>query len=60
MSQPHIPAVASETPVKAARPRQSSSIPLRIFAVCLTSALVGVNYTNYRQFYACLRVNLAF
>jgi nitrate/nitrite transporter NarK len=58
MSQPHIPAVASETPVEAARRRQSSSIPLRIFAVCLTSALVAVNYTNYGPLIPALRSEL--
>jgi nitrate/nitrite transporter NarK len=58
MSQPHIPAVASETPVEAARQRQSSSIPLRIFAVCLTSALVAVNYTNYGPLIPALRSEL--
>src|SRR5260370_7303541 len=58
MSQPHIPAVASETPDEAARPRQSSSIPLRIFAVCLTSALVAVNYTNYGPLIPALRSEL--
>ncbi len=58
MSQPHIPIVASETPDEAARPRQSSSIPLRIFAVCLTSALVAVNYTNYGPLIPALRSEL--
>jgi cyanate permease len=58
MSQPHIPAVTSETPVEAARPRQSSSIPIRIFAVCLTSALVAVNYTNYGPLIPALRSEL--
>ena len=58
MSQPHIPAVASETPDEAARPRPSSSIPLRIFAVCLTSALVAVNYTNYGPLIPALRSEL--
>jgi cyanate permease len=58
MSQPHIPIVTSETPVEAARQRQSSSIPLRIFAVCLTSALVAVNYTNYGPLIPALRSEL--
>src|SRR5258706_2726391 len=58
MSQLHIPAVASKTPDEAARPRQSSSIPLRIFAVCITSALVAVNYTNYGPLIPALRSEL--
>src|SRR5258708_22169798 len=47
MSQPNSPIAASETPEAVVRQRPSSSIPLRIFAVCLTSVLVAVNYTNY-------------
>jgi nitrate/nitrite transporter NarK len=47
MSQPRIPIAASQIPEDALRQRQPSSIPLRIVAVCLTSALVSVNYTNY-------------
>lgn len=58
MSQPRTPIVTSETPVKAGRQRSSSSIPLRIFAVCLTSALVAVNYTNYGPLIPTLRSEL--
>ncbi|HEX6482068.1 MAG TPA: MFS transporter [Ktedonobacteraceae bacterium] len=47
MSQPHSPIAASETSEDVVRQTRSSSIPLRIFAVCLTSVLVAVNYTNY-------------
>jgi nitrate/nitrite transporter NarK len=47
MSQPNSPIAASETPEAVVRQRPSSGIPLRIFAVCLTSVLVAVNYTNY-------------
>jgi nitrate/nitrite transporter NarK len=47
MSQPHSPIATPEMSEDAVRQRQSSSIPLRIFAVCLTSVLVAVNYTNY-------------
>jgi nitrate/nitrite transporter NarK len=47
MSQPHSPIAASKIPENVVRRRASSSIPLRIFAVCLTSILVAVNYTNY-------------
>lgn len=47
MSQPHSPIATPQMAEDAVRQRQFSSIPLRIFAVCLTSALVAVNYTNY-------------
>src|SRR5438445_12496039 len=47
MSQPNSPIAATETPEAVVSQRPSSSIPLRIFAVCLTSVLVAVNYTNY-------------
>ncbi len=47
----------SETPGEAGAQRRSS-IPLRIFAVCLTSVLVAVNYTNYGPLIPVLRSEL--
>lgn len=38
--------------------KQSSSIPLRIFAVCLTSVVVAVHYTNYGPLIPIMRAEL--
>ena len=58
MSQPHSPIATPQMAEDAVRQRQFSSIPLRIFAVCLTSALVAVNYTNYGPLIPALRSEL--
>jgi cyanate permease len=41
-----------------AKRRQPSSIPLRIGAICLTSAVTAVNYTNYGPLIPILRTDL--
>ncbi len=38
--------------------RKISSIPVRIFATCFTSAIVAVNYTNYSPLIATMRAEL--
>ncbi len=47
MSQSRSPVVATQTSQEIPQRRQLNSIPLRIFALCLTSAVVAVHYTNY-------------
>jgi len=57
MSQP--PTVfAAKTLQEPAKRRQPSSIPLRIGAICLTSAVTAVNYTNYGPLIPILRADL--
>ena len=57
MSQP--PTVfAAKTLQEPAKRRQPSSIPLRIGAICLTSAVTAVNYTNYGPLIPILRTDL--
>src|SRR6266487_748690 len=41
-----------------AKRRQPSSVPLRIGAICLTSAMTAVNYTNYGPLIPILRTDL--
>ena len=41
-----------------AKRRLPSSIPLRISAICLTSAVTAVNYTNYGPLIPVLRTDL--
>src|SRR5206468_6979617 len=48
----------AETLQKPAKRRQPSSIPLRIGALCLTSAVTAVNYTNYGPLIPVLRADL--
>jgi nitrate/nitrite transporter NarK len=47
MSQPRSDVFTEGTPPEQTRHRQPSSVPLRIFAVCVTSVVVAVHYTNY-------------
>ncbi len=49
MSQQHIPVQPVDTQAEAFRPHphKAGNIPLRIFAICLTSVVVAVHYTNY-------------
>lgn len=47
MSQPFSSSSPAEPSEAIARGKSPSSIPLRIFAVCLTSVAVAVHYTNY-------------
>jgi nitrate/nitrite transporter NarK len=57
MSQP--PTVfAAEMLQEPAKRRQPSNIPLRIGALCLTSAVTAVNYTNYGPLIPILRTDL--
>jgi nitrate/nitrite transporter NarK len=58
MSQPPPPIFASTTLQEPAKHRQPSSIPLRIAALCLTSVVTAVNYTNYGPLIPVLRTNL--
>lgn len=53
-----LPSSALQTPEATIRQKQPSSVPLRIFAACLTSATVAVNYTNYSPLIAVLRAAL--
>src|SRR5438093_4847244 len=45
--QPRTPIAATPLLGEAPQHKQSASIPLRIFASCLTSVVVAVHYTNY-------------
>src|SRR5438270_340377 len=45
--QPHTPSVAASLPGKVPQRKQPANIPVRIFAICLTSVVVAVHYTNY-------------
>src|SRR5437868_14337408 len=45
--QPRTPIAATPLLGEAPQHKQSASIPLRIFASCLTSVIVAVHYTNY-------------
>ena len=57
MSQP--PTVfAAKTLQEPTKRRQPSSVPLRIGALCLTSAVTAVNYTNYGPLIPILRIDL--
>jgi nitrate/nitrite transporter NarK len=45
--QPHTPSVAAPLPGEVPQRKQPANIPVRIFAICLTSVVVAVHYTNY-------------
>jgi nitrate/nitrite transporter NarK len=47
MSQPRPDSSDLAIPTEARAQRRASSVPLRIFAACITSVVVAVNYTNY-------------
>src|SRR5947209_19468172 len=47
MSQSRSPLVVTQTSTEALQWKQRNNFPLRIFALCLTSAVVAVHYTNY-------------
>src|SRR5579863_532658 len=47
MSQPRSPLISAPGDGEIAARKRLSSIPLRIFAICLTSVVVAVHYTNY-------------
>ncbi len=54
--------MASASPLQSspdiARKQKPSSIPLRIFAACLTSVIVSVHYTNYSPLITTIRAAL--
>src|SRR2546428_13680294 len=45
--QPRTPSAAASPPGEVPQRKQSANIPVRIFAICLTSVVVAVHYTNY-------------
>src|SRR5881398_2781493 len=60
MSQPRISDFPVEEPGVTSQHEgtHASSLPLRIFAVCLTSVVVAVNYTNYGPLIPIMRADL--
>src|ERR1700730_15117230 len=58
MSQPRFDVFAEGTPPGLPRRRQPSSVSLRIFAVCLTSVVVAVHYTNFGPLIPVMRDSL--
>ncbi|HEX9133583.1 MAG TPA: MFS transporter [Ktedonobacteraceae bacterium] len=58
MSQPPPTVFAATTFQEPAKRRQPSSIPLRIVALCLTSVVTAVNYTNYGPLIPVLQTDL--
>src|SRR5579863_1851059 len=57
MSRPHSD-VLSLSPEGSLQQKRASSIPLIIFAVCLTSVVTAVNYTNYGPLIPTLEADL--
>ena len=57
MPQPP-PVLAAETLQEPGKRKQPSGIPLRIGAICLTSAVTAVSYTNYGPLIPVLRTDL--
>src|SRR5437868_15514591 len=58
MSQPRTSVFAARSLSEAPKPKQPSSVPLRIFAVCLTSVVVAVHYTNFGPLIPVMRDSL--
>jgi nitrate/nitrite transporter NarK len=58
MSQPPPTVFAAKTLQKPGKSRQPSSIPLRIVAVCLTSVVTAVHYTNFGPLIPIMRTDL--
>lgn len=58
MSQPQSDIYEEETPPEQTRHRKPSSVPWRIFAVCLTSVVSAVHYTNYGPLIPTIRADL--
>src|SRR5947199_10488788 len=56
--QPRTPIAATPLPGEAPQHKQSASIPLRIFAICLTSVVVAVHYTNFGPLIPTLIIDL--
>src|SRR5260370_30375153 len=45
--QPRTPSAAAPLPGEVPQRKQPANVPVRIFAICLTSVVVAVHYTNY-------------
>ena len=45
--QPRTPSAAASPPGEVPQRKQPANVPVRIFAICLTSVVVAVHYTNY-------------
>src|SRR5215472_5571718 len=58
MSQPPSTTFIVTTAQEPAKRRQFSSIPWRIAALCLTSVVTAVNYTNYGPLIPIMRTDL--
>jgi nitrate/nitrite transporter NarK len=58
MSQPPPTTLATRALQEPAKRHQPSSIPLRIIALCLTSIVTAVNYTNYGPLIPIMRTDL--
>jgi predicted MFS family arabinose efflux permease len=58
MSRPHGSSFATQMVGEAVSRRRPSSVPLRIFAICLTSVTITVHYTNYGPLIPTLRGDL--
>ncbi|TMF51703.1 MAG: MFS transporter, partial [Chloroflexi bacterium] len=58
MSQPQFDVFEEGAPPGQTRGRQPSSVSLRIFAVCLTSVVVAVHYTNFGPLIPVMRDSL--
>jgi predicted MFS family arabinose efflux permease len=58
MSWPHGSTFAAQMAGEGVLRRRPSSVPLRIFAICLTSVTITVHYTNYGPLIPTLRGDL--
>ncbi len=58
MSRPHGSTFAAPMAGEGVLRRRPSSVPLRIFAICLTSVTITVHYTNYGPLIPTLRGDL--
>lgn len=58
MSRPHGSTFAAQMAGEAVSRKRPSSVPLRIFAICLTSVTITVHYTNYGPLIPTLRGDL--
>src|SRR5258708_33527250 len=58
MSRPHGSSFAAQMAGEGVLRRRPSSVPLRIFAICLTSVTMTVHYTNYGPLIPTLRGDL--
>src|SRR5260370_16518800 len=58
MSRPHGSSFAAQMAGEGVLRRRPSSVPLRIFAICLTSVTITVHYTNYGPLIPTLRGDL--